>query len=264
MSETVRTDIRDGVAVITLDRPEALNALNPEMARALRESVESAAALPGVRCLVLRGAGEHFMAGGDVLFFRHRLESRGPGEPAVSPDVFRDAHGVVRALRAAPQPVIASVRGAAAGYGVSLVAACDLAVAAEGSVFTLAYCHIGATPDGGATYFLPRTVGLKRTMEMMLLGDRYDAREALSMGLVNRVVPPGNLDRETERLAARLASGPAEAYARGKALVNASLASTLEDQLVAEEGAFVRISATLDFAEGVRAFCEKRAARFRG
>ncbi len=264
MSETVRTSIRDGVAELTLNRPQALNALSPEMARALRETLETVGEDPRVRCVVLRGQGEHFMAGGDVLFFRRQVEARAPGEPAVSGEIFRDAHGIIRALRGMPQPVIASVRGAAAGYGVSLVAACDMAVAAEGSVFTLAYCHIGATPDGGATYFLPRTVGLKRTMEMMLLGGRYDAREALAMGLVNRVVPPADLENETTRLAARLASGPARAHALGKALVNASLGSTLEEQLTAEEEAFVRSSATADFAEGVRAFCDKRPPRFGG
>ncbi len=264
MSESVRTAVRDGVAVLTLNRPEALNALSPEMARSLRQALEAVAADPGVRCVVLRGEGGHFMAGGDVLFFRRQVEARGPGEPAVSPDVFRDAHGIIRTLRGMGQPVIASVRGAAAGYGVSLVAACDLALAAEDSVFTLAYCHIGATPDGGATYFLPRTMGLKRTMEMMLLGGRYGAREALAMGLVNRVVPPEDLDRETALLATRLASGPAGAYARGKALVNASLGSTLDEQLAAEEEAFIQGSATPDFAEGVRAFCEKRPPRFGG
>ncbi len=264
MSGKVRIEMRDGVAHLTLNRPEALNALDPEMARALRVAAEAVGEDDAVRCVVLQGAGEHFMAGGDVGFFRRQIETAGSEAAVIPREVFRDAHGAILALRRMPKPVIASVRGAAAGYGVSLVAACDLALAAEGSVFTLAYCHIGASPDGGATYFLPRTVGFKRTMELMLLGGRYDAHAALAMGLVNRVVPREDLERETAALAARLASGPSEAYARGKALVNASFRHTLEEQLDAEEEAFLACAATPDFAEGVRAFCEKRPARFRG
>ncbi len=262
MNSTVLTDIQDGVATVTLNRPEVLNALNPAMGHALREVLEKLEHDDAVRCVVVRGAGEHFMAGGDVTFFRDSLPALADREGEAFADIFADVHGAIRILRRMSKPVVASVHGAAAGFGVSLVAACDLAMAAEDTVFTLAYCHIGASPDGGSTYFLPRIIGLKRTLELVFLGERCDAQRALSMGLVNRVVPASELEEATQALAAQLAAGPARAYAHAKALVNTSLASTLDEQLDAEQASFISCAATADFAEGVRAFCEKRKPRF--
>ena len=140
--------------------------------------------------------------------------------------------------------------------------ACDMVLAAEDAFFTLAYCHLGTAPDGGSTYALPRTVGLKRAFEIALLGDRFDARTALDAGLINRVVAQTDLQAETDKLAERLASGPATAYAQTKALLNASLHRSLEDQLQAEKQAFADCAVTEDFAEGVAAFSEKRPPRF--
>ena len=165
------------------------------------------------------------------------------------------AMAAVAAQGAAP-PVRILVLGDSltSGYGL----------AAEDAFFTLAYCHIGTSPDGGSTYALPRTLGLKRAFEITLLGDRFDARTALDAGLVNRLVAGNRLQAKTEALAQRLAQGPAIAYARTKALLNASFDRTLKEQLAAETQAFTDCAVSEDFTEGVRAFTEKRPARFTG
>ena len=163
-----------------------------------------------------------------------------------------------------PQPVVASVRGATGGFGMSLLLACDLALASDDGYFTMACCAIGASPDGSSTWTLPRTVGLKKAMELALLCERFDAREAARLGIVNRVVAPERLDGETEVLAARLARGPARACANTKRLLGAAGQRSLERQLRAEAGTFADCAATDDFVEGVTAFVEKRAPSFTG
>lgn len=265
MNDSVLLDIRDGVATLTLNRPQALNSLGLEMAQALLERTRQLAAIEGVKVVVVTGAGDHFMAGGDLKEFHSMLG----GEPARRREVFRELIGryvnpAVEVLRGIPQPVVGRVRGACAGFGFSLMLGCDLVIAAADAYFTTGYALLGTTPDGGGTYFLPRTVGSKKAAELMLLAERIDAREALALGLINRVVPLAELDAECDRLARRLAAGPSLAYAGAKALLNASLASTLAQQLQAETDSFSRCSATGDFAEGVTAFVEKRKPSFRG
>jgi 2-(1,2-epoxy-1,2-dihydrophenyl)acetyl-CoA isomerase len=262
MGEAVKIVREGGVGIVTMNRPEVLNALNPEMAQGLRESLASVEQDPSVRCVVVRGTGGHFMAGGDLAYFRSLLGEGQTENAARLTPIFDDVHGAIRSVRRMGKPVVASVQGAAAGFGLSLMAACDLAVVADNAVFTLAYCLIGTSPDGGSTFFLPRIVGLRRAMELALLGDRFDARQAREMGLVNRVVPAAELEAATAKLAVRLAAGPAGAYAATKALLNASLESGLDAQLDAEQASFAACAATADFAEGVNAFCEKRSAEF--
>jgi 2-(1,2-epoxy-1,2-dihydrophenyl)acetyl-CoA isomerase len=157
-----------------------------------------------------------------------------------------------------PKPVLASVRGAAAGFGMSLMMACDLVIAADNAYFSLAYASIGASPDGGSTFALPRIVGAKKAMEIALLAERFDAATAERLGLVNRVVPAASLDEVTAKLAARLAAGPVAVYGRTKHLLHASLGSSLESQLQREAEAFAQSASEPAFAEGVRAFIEKR------
>jgi len=265
MSEPLVLVAREGaVATITLNRPKALNALNRELTLALREAVFAAEQDRAVRCLVIRG-GEHFMAGGDLKWFHQQL---GASEPAALRTQFesfvQEVHALIISLRRMPKPVLASVRGAAAGFGLSLMMACDLALAADNAYFTLAYSAIGASPDGSSTFSLPRIVGQKKAMELALLGERFDAAAAERLGLVNRVVPAASLDEETARLAARLAAGPTAVYARTKALLNASLQNSLEAQLQREAEAFAQSASEPDFKEGLAAFLEKRAPRFKG
>jgi 2-(1,2-epoxy-1,2-dihydrophenyl)acetyl-CoA isomerase len=264
MSDTVLSTRQGPIATVTLNRPKALNALDGEMLDALKDIFTRLEADPGVRAVIVTGAGEHFMAGGDIKFFHQNLDVP-PAERRRRYELFvHGIHPTVTSIRRMRAPVIASVRGAAAGFGLSLVMACDLALAAEDAYFTLAYILIGTSPDGSGTYHLPRTVGMKRAMEIALLADRFDAKKALELGLVNRVVPAAELDAATAALAERIAAGPTHAYGATKRLLNRSLASTLETQLQAEAESFADCAATEDFKEGVRAFVEKRQARFKG
>ncbi len=262
MSENISTQILDGVATITLDRPAVLNALNPVMADGLKAATGALAADRAVRCVIIKGAGEHFMAGGDVRHFHDLLrDSPSDVETNIGGEI-EAVHAAITNIRNMPKPVIASIRGASAGFGMSLVAACDLAIAAEDSVFSLAYCRIGTSPDGGSTWTLPRMVGLKRAMELALLGDRITPQQASDYGLINWVVATAQLDKMTNELAARVAAGPMDALARTKALLNGSSSAELGAQLAAEKLSFMAGVTGPEFAEGVSAFVEKRAAQF--
>ena len=265
MPDPVVLVAREGaVTTITLNRPRALNSLNRDLTLALHESVTSAAQDSSVRCVVLRG-GEHFMAGGDLKWFKALAEGKAPAENRAQFEGFiHEAHAIILALRRMPKPVIASVRGAVAGFGMSLMMATDLAIAADNAYFTLAYTLIGVSPDGGSTFALPRIVGQKKAMEIALLGERFDAAAAERLGLVNRVVPKEQLDEVTAQLAARLAGGPTAVYARTKALLGGSLNASLESQLQREAEAFAQSASEPDFHEGLAAFIEKRKPRFTG
>jgi 2-(1,2-epoxy-1,2-dihydrophenyl)acetyl-CoA isomerase len=256
---------RDGpVATLTLNRPDALNTLDFAMIEAIVEASATVAADASVRCVVVRGAGKHFMAGGDLRAFAAKLDLPHAELQQLFTRVISRLHSAIESLHRMPQPVVAAVHGAVAGFGLSLMCACDLAIAADTAYFTSAYRHIGLTPDGAATYALPRIVGMKKAMEIVLLGDRFDAAQALELGLVNRVVPAAELDAAVDTIVASLVNGPAAAIAGGKRLVNASLERTLAEQLNAEAASFGACAATADFAEGVAAFLAKRPARFGG
>lgn len=260
----LEVSVEDGVATLTMNRPEARNALGMEMRPLLKDAFHELEADPGVRCLVLQGAGGHFMAGGDVTTMGGVLD-RPPAEiRAYYLQRIHDLHLIVFAMRRMAKPIVASVQGAAAGAGVSFALACDLVIAAENAFFTLAYCHLGTTPDASSTFTLPRAVGIKKAMEMVLLGDRVDAATAAQMGMVNFVVPTADLAAETQRLARRLAAGPTHAYGNAKRLLYHSLEKEWEAQLQAEAEAFADCASRADFKEGVTAFLEKRKAQFTG
>ena len=257
-------DVADHVATLTLNRPEARNALSDPMRLELRDALHRIELDEDVRCVVLRGAGEHFMAGGDVKTFAGVVD-RTPAE-LQQQFVLRihDLHPILFAMRRMPKPIVASVRGAAAGAGVSFAAACDLIIAADDAFFTLAYVNIGTTPDGSSTYHLPRALGIKRAMEMTLLGDRVDAATAAGWGLVNFVVPAAELESATAKLAGRLAKGPTHVYGRAKRLLYQSNETQFESQLQAEAEAFADCASRPDFREGVTAFVQKRRPAFTG
>ena len=258
-------DVTEGVATLTMNRPDARNALSLEMRSGMHEFLDKHEFDDSVRCVIIKGAGDHFMAGGDVESFAQMAKEQSPEELRTHfLHRIHDLHGFVSAMRRFPKPIIASVRGAAAGAGVSLAAACDLIIASEDAFFTLAYCHIGISPDGSATYSLPRMVGVKKAMEMVLLGDRLDAEAMAAAGLVNKVVPAAALDEETAKLAGRLAKGPTRAYSHAKRLMYASINNQLEHQLQLEAEAFADCAGSEDFREGVSAFVEKRKAVFKG
>ena len=256
---------RDGaVATLTLNRPASLNTLDAAMMDALVAHTAAVAADDTLRCVVIRGAGKHFMAGGDIRSFAEQLALAPADRRNHFTRTIERLHAAIEQLQRMPHPVVASVHGAVAGFGLSLLCACDLAIAADTSYFTSAYRQLGLTPDGGLSYALPRQVGLKKAMEILLLGERFGADDALRLGLVNRVVPEAELDRATAAVVAAIVSGPVAAMRNGKRLIQQSLAQTLSAQLEAEAASFGACSATEDFVEGVRAFLDKRPPRFGG
>ena len=265
MANTALLDVTDGVANLTLNRPAALNALSVEMMQDLNTAVRTLVGRKDVAVVVIAGAGDHFMAGGDLNDFAAHLHLSPEARLATFRAMIEQwINPTVELLQGMHQPVIAKVRGACAGFGLSLMMGCDLAVAAESSVFTTAYSSIGLSGDGGVSYLLPRIVGARRAAELLLLADRFDAAEALRLGLLNRVVSAETLDDEVARLATRLKAGPRHAYGEIKRLLHASFETRLEAQLESEAGAFARCSATQDFGEGVTAFLDKRKPGFKG
>jgi 2-(1,2-epoxy-1,2-dihydrophenyl)acetyl-CoA isomerase len=260
MTQSVLLAVEAGVATIAFNRPDVFNAMDGEMMIRFRAAAELAQKDPAIRAIVLRGEGKSFLAGGDVgAFHRHIAEL---------PDLIvrwgRELHFALLALRRAPKPVLASVHGAVAGAGFSVLCVADLAVSADDARFSLAYANIGTSPDGGSTHFLPRLVGYKKAMELTLLPELFDAATAQRLGLINWVVPAAELGAHTQRIAARLAQGPSRAYAEAKRLLNQSLERSLETQMEEELQAFARCAVTGDLAEGVTAFVEKRKPVFKG
>ena len=255
----------DNVAVITLNRPEARNALTPEMTRDLGAAVRSCGS-KDVRAVLLTGAGEAFCSGADVKVFLDQLENGGP--EALSrhiTEMVKALHAeVVLGLLRLEKPVVAAINGVAAGAGFSLMLACDIRIAADNARFLMAYANIGATADGGSTHLLPRLVGAAKAMEIYLAGQPISAESALAMGLISQVCPKEELDLHAHETAARFAGGPTVAYGRAKALFRRSWESQLEDQLDAETQDISNIALTTDFQEGIRAFNEKRQPRFQG
>ncbi|MFV8599175.1 enoyl-CoA hydratase/isomerase family protein [Ralstonia pseudosolanacearum] len=262
----LETDAVTGIATITLtiDRSGGTKALDDTLCARLCDALGQVELDDRTRVVVLQGAGPHFMPGSDIKIFHTILGEASAVRRQRFERLIADAHESILRIRRMEKPVIASVRGVVAGFGLSLMNSCDLAVAADGTFFTMAYCNIGTSPDGSVTYGLPRVVGLKRAMEIALLGERFDARQALEFGLVNRVVPASALVDTTRSMAMRLAASPTRALGRTKRLLNESFNRTLAEQLQAEQESFSQCAAEADFEREVRAVVEKRKPLFSG
>jgi 2-(1,2-epoxy-1,2-dihydrophenyl)acetyl-CoA isomerase len=262
MPRTIRIDLADGVARITLDRPEALNAFADDMREQLVAALDAVAADPGARVLVITGAGRAFCAGGDV---RHMagLAGRGAGFEELEP-LLELGRAIVSRVAALPFPTLAAVNGAAAGAGLNLALACDLRLASAEASFGETFVRIGLHPDWGGTYHLPRIVGASKALELCWTGDMIGAEEALRIGLVDRVFAADRFEAEVAAFAARLAAAPQASVRAAKRTLRASAARDLGACLDAEAAAQAECLATPDVSEGLRAFVEKRAARFGG
>jgi len=253
---THRVEHEGGVATVTLDRPEALNALTRASRRALTRDLRGLSADPAVRCVVLTGEGRAFCAGQDLR------------EQDALDDVdvmIRETYiPIIEAIVEMPKPVIAAVNGAAAGAGLSLALACDLRYLSEDAVLMLAFSNIGLVPDCGGTWLLPRTVGYARAFELAVTGRRVQADEALALGLVQRVLPRAEVLPAAQELAAQLAARPTLALGWTKRLLRAAEHGTLADAMELEAQLQAAAVATHDHAEGIAAFLEKREPRFEG
>ena len=245
------------IATLRFNRPAALNAIDVPMANAVLAAVQTIAADPGVRAVVLCGNGRGFMAGGDLATLR-----ADPVQGAI--DILTPLNAALLLLAQMNAPVIAQVHGVAAGAGLSLLLMADYVIAAEGTRLNLAYINLGTSCDVGASWALPRIVGLRKALEIALLGEAFTADDALRLGLINRIVPAAELDSATTTLAQRLAAGPTVAYGAMKRLMRASMDRTLPEQLAAEKDAFVHCAGTEDFRTGVEAFHHRQSAQFVG
>jgi 2-(1,2-epoxy-1,2-dihydrophenyl)acetyl-CoA isomerase len=256
---SVQVETRGSVALVTLNRPDTSNTLNLEMGMDMLAAAMTCGRNPAVRAVVLTGAGRSFCFGGDL----RAMAARGSGADGYLRELTGYLHSAISHFVRMDAPVIAAVNGTAAGAGVGLVAMADLAVCGRGSKFSLAYTAVGLTPDGSTSFLLPRAIGSKRTMELMLLNRPLTAPEALEWGLVNSVVDDGQVLEEALQLAERLTAGPTQAFGRTKRLLAASLAG-LESQMVLESETIAAAAITAEGREGINSFLEKRKPDFRG
>src|SRR5499433_2638924 len=255
-------EVKDSIAMLTLNRPERLNALGDTLRDDLYDAVLRASQDPEIRVLVVTGAGKGFCSGGDVKAMNDVKEGRAerPLIDKVAP--LRDR--VLLAMRDAPQPVIAAVNGAAAGAGMNLALGCDIRLASTAAKFTQAFVNRGLHPDWGGTYFLPRIVGMAKACELIFTGEIIDAQEALRLGIVSQVVAPEELMPTAYELARRIAAGPPVAIRLAKRALYHSEETDLRGALEFETFAQNVCSETEDAREGIRAFVEKRAPSFKG
>ncbi|HEY8584970.1 MAG TPA: enoyl-CoA hydratase-related protein [Capillimicrobium sp.] len=259
----VNLTVAEGLATIELRRPDALNAWNTALGDELLAAVESSAADPAVRAVLVTGAGRAFSSGADLKDLGGR-EATPDGHPDLRRVLVEAYHPIILGLRRMDKPVVAAVNGPAVGIGLSLALCCDQVVAAESAYLLLAFVNIGLVPDGGSSIFVPARVGYGRAAQLAMLGERLPATTALEWGLVDRVVADDALRPEAEALARRLAAGPTRAYAGIKRQLNASVYARLDEQLALEADIQQEMASSSDFVEGVGAFVSKRQPVFTG
>ena len=259
LMDSLLYDCTDNVAILTFNRPKVLNAFSDEMRGAMLERLRAIETDDNVRCVVLTGTGKAFSAGGDVP---NMVTLQDDNDTTTIPMRIGMASDVMQSISQLPKPVIAAVNGAAAGGGMNLALGCDMRFGSTKAFFSSAFVKIGLMPDWGGFYALPRIVGSAKAMELMMTGDRVMAAEALSLGMLNRVVEPETLMEETHAFAARLAAGPAQALAQIKAGVQLGQTGSLADVFEFEKRIQTGLFLTDDAREGMRAFVEKRAPKF--
>ena len=262
MNASVLHSVDNGVSWITLNRPDAMNAVTWDQRERIIELLAAASEDPAIRAVVVTGTGKGFCAGADLR------GTPSTGRDRIAGDVARTirlgAQRLIAAVLDCEKPVIAAVNGTAAGLGAHLALACDLVLAAEGATFIEVFVRRGLVPDGGGAYLLPRLVGPQRAKELMFFGDALAAQEAERLGLVNRVVAPDDLTKTARAWSERLAQGPTRALALTKQLVNASLDADRATAFAAEAAAQEINMTTRDANEGVASFVERRGAEYRG
>jgi 2-(1,2-epoxy-1,2-dihydrophenyl)acetyl-CoA isomerase len=260
--ETIQLELRDAVAVLTLNRPDRLNALTVQVAHDFKAAVAEAIER-GARAIVITGAGRAFSAGGDLRAMQEIASHDGRAE-AFFDEPLRILNEAIVLIRETPVPFIAAVNGVASGGGCNLALACDLVIAGENAKFNQAFIKIGLTPDCGGTFMLPRLVGWKRATELLFTGELVSAQAAAEMGMINSVTPDQELMSRAMAMAEQLAQAPTAALAEIKKLLDASAANDLRSQLDLERKTQIESGKTQDFVEGVSAFLEKRPPRFVG
>ncbi|PHR52764.1 MAG: enoyl-CoA hydratase [Robiginitomaculum sp.] len=257
MNDCVRLEISDKIATITFNRPEQMNVLDERTAVAFEEAVSGALAQSETRVVLMRGAGQSFMAGGDLAYFQNAAD-----KPAAAARVIDPVHRALKALCAAPAITIAAAQGAVAGGGMSIFMGADLGIATQSAHFNMAYARIAATPDCGGSWALPRLVGLRRAMALVLLSETLTAQRAHDLGIVTTVVPDHALDAEANKMAERLAAGPACAQGKIKALLRRAFETDYAAQLDSERADFFASAGNENFNEGLCAFLEKRRPQY--
>jgi len=260
--ESVDYELRGGVAVVRMNRPEALNALSLKLSRDLKAAIEKAIS-DKARAVILTGTGRAFCSGGDLREMQSIGREQGRIE-AFLDEPLKALHEVIRLIRETPIPFIAAVNGVCAGAGTNFALACDLVIAAEGVSFNEAFVRIGLSPDCGGTFFLPRAIGEKLAAEMFMTGESVSAERAAQFGMINRVVAADSLMTEALLTAEKLAAGPTGSIGRIKRMLNASFANDLAAQLELEHECQLESGKSADFTEGVAAFFEKRPPSFTG
>jgi 2-(1,2-epoxy-1,2-dihydrophenyl)acetyl-CoA isomerase len=254
----IRSEIINGVAKITLARPDKFNSFNREMALQLQEALAKAADDKIIRAVLLTGEGKAFCAGQDL---KEAVDANGPG---IERAVREHYNPIIKAIRKIEKPVVCAVNGIAAGAGANIALACDIVIAAQSASFVQAFSKIGLIPDSGGTFFLPRLIGFQRASALMMLGDNVTATQAFQMGMVYKVVDDPKLQEEGMVFAFNLAGMPTKGIGLTKRLLNESLFNTLDKQLEAEAVMQVEAASSYDFSEGVKAFIEKRKPVFKG
>ena len=258
--EHILYEVDQGVAAITLNRPDVLNSINRAMALEVRQALSAAGADPEARAVLLTGSGRAFCAGQDLA---EAMPKDGPA-PDLGDIVARGYNPIVRTLRQLDKPVVCAVNGVAAGAGANLSFACDFVIASSDASFIQSFSKLGLVPDTGGTFFLPRLVGMARATALMMLADKVTAQDAVTIGLIHRVVEAGKLMDEATSLARQLATRPTRGLGLIKRALNASATNGLDEQLALEAQLQAEAGSTADYREGVKAFLDKRAPVFVG